>query len=83
MNTMDNTYKGYHKLLPCPVCGKAWYYITDFKNGNRGIRADCKCHLAWKEVPYYMQNSQTVAVVWNNFVKEYKQEQKNKKKTNL
>lgn len=76
----------YYILLPCPVCGGAWFYVSDNTYGadyeNKGIRVNCRCHLAWDEVPY-LKTREAAAKLWNHFVEEYKQEQKNKKKTNL
>lgn len=74
------------KLLPCPICGDAWFYVLDNPDDadykNKKYRIICKCHLAWDQIKD-MKTKKAATEMWNHFVEEYKQEQKNKEKTNL
>lgn len=62
------------KLLPCPICGDAWFYAlynpddADFK--TKKFRIMCKCHLAWDQIKF-MKTKKAATEMWNKFVVDF------------
>ena len=62
-------------LKPCPFCGDISLYVSDgdYYSGyeSHGYRVSCKCHYAWKVVPWCNTKEQA-AREWNKMAGEEK-----------
>ncbi len=67
--------KNKKRLVPCPRCGDISLYVSDgdYYSGyeSYGYRVSCKCHYAWKAVPWFSTKEEAIekweaaAEAWN------------------